>query len=343
MSFEEKFVFNLDWYDEQAAVIRKYILYFHPVQNKIEMYDVKNSRIFLKRMEIPGLVIDDFYCGAKVTILSRVMKVTDYGDVRTRNRFEASRGRTFAMIKPHAYQSIGKILDIVSANGFEISKLKMGKFNDETVKQFYAEHVGKGFFPQLQAAMSSDVCVGMELVSEDAVKKWRDCCGPTNTATAKAEKPGSIRAKFGVDGTLNAVHGADAPVSHQRESEFWFGGAPASRAMQTTAVLNNCSLLLIKPHIVKEGLAGQVIDTILEAGFEIAAMELFNLSRPVVEEFCDVYKGVLPEYLPLIEHMSSGPMIALEVRQENVVNALRELCGPHDPEIAKHLRPNTLR
>lgn len=57
-----------------------------------------------------------------------------------------------------------------------------------------------------------------------------------------------------------------------------------------------------------------MIDLILEAGFEISAMEMFNLSRPVVEEFLDVYKGVLPEYLPLIEHMSGGPMIALEVR-----------------------------
>jgi nucleoside-diphosphate kinase len=85
--------------------------------------------------------------------------------------------------------------------------------------------------------------------------------------------------------------------------------------MQTSAVGNNCSLLIIKPHIVKEGLAGQVIDMILEAGFEISAMEMFNLSRNVVEEFLDVYKGVLPEYLPLIEHMSSGPIIALEVRQ----------------------------
>lgn len=278
------------------------------------MYDVKNQRIFLKRMEIPGLVIDDLYCGAKVTILSRVMKVTDYGDVRTRNRFEASRGRTFAMIKPHAYQNIGKILDQVAASGFELSKLKMSKFNDQSVKQFYAEHVGKDFFPNLSAAMTSDVCVGMELVSENAVQKWRDVCGPTNTAVAKSEKPGSLRAKYGVDGTLNAVHGADAQISHQREADFWFNGAPASRPMQTTAVLNNCSLLLIKPHIVKEGLAGQVIDMVLEAGFEIAAMELFNLSRPVVEEFLDIYKGVLPEYLPLIEHMSSGPMLALEVR-----------------------------
>ncbi len=57
-----------------------------------------------------------------------------------------------------------------------------------------------------------------------------------------------------------------------------------------------------------------MIDLILEAGFEISAMELFNLSRLVIEEFLDVYKGVLPEYLPLIEHMSGGSMIALEVR-----------------------------
>lgn len=30
-------------------------------------------------------------------------------------------------------------------------------------------------------------------------------------------------------------------------------------------------------------------------------------------------------------------------RQENVVNSLRGLCGPHDPEIARTIRPNTLR
>jgi len=72
-------------------------------------------------------------------------------------------------------------------------------------------------------------------------------------------------------------------------------------------------------------------------------MEMFNLSRAVTEEFYDVYRGVLPEYVPLIEHMSNGPVIALEIRQQNAVHTFRELCGPHDPEIAKHLRPNTIR
>mmetsp|Transcript_11075 Transcript_11075/g.18544 ORF Transcript_11075/g.18544 Transcript_11075/m.18544 type:complete len:150 (-) Transcript_11075:49-498(-) len=113
--------------------------------------------------------------------------------------------------------------------------------------------------------------------------------------------------------------------------------------MKSNAVLNNCTLCLIKPHIVKNGQAGQVIDMILQNGFEISAMEIFYLTRGMIEEFYDVYKGVLPEYLPLIEHLSNGPCIALEVRQDNAVTTFREFVGPHDPEIAKHLRSNTLR
>jgi nucleoside-diphosphate kinase len=53
---------------------------------------------------------------------------------------------------------------------------------------------------------------------------------------------------------------------------------------------------------------------ILQAGFEISAMEIFYLSRPIIEEFYDVYKGIIPEYLPIIEHFSNGPTIALEIR-----------------------------
>ena len=140
------------------------------------------------------------------------------------------------------------------------------------------------------------------------------------------------------------MHGSDSLGSYKRESGFWFGGNdPAHRPMQTTAVFDNCSLCIIKPHILKEGLAGQVIDEIIAAGFEISAMELFNLTRAVIEEFYDVYKGVLPEYLPLIEHIASGPCIVLEVRQNDAVSAFREFCGPHDPEIAKHLAGSSLR
>ena len=54
----------------------------------IEMFDVKNARIFLKKQQIPSIQLDDFFIGAQVTVLSRVLKVIDYGDVATRRQFE---------------------------------------------------------------------------------------------------------------------------------------------------------------------------------------------------------------------------------------------------------------
>lgn len=103
---------------------------------------------------------------------------------------------------------------------------------------------------------------------------------------------------------------------------------------------------MLKPHLFQEGKIGKVIDIILEKGFEISALDLFCLDRPIAEEFLDVYKvgtisylkGVLPEYRALVDHLTSGPVIAMEIRQDNVVQSFRELCGPHDPEIAKTLR-----
>ena len=44
-----------------------------------------------------------------------------------------------------------------------------------------------------------------------------------------------------------------------------------------------------------------------------------------------------------VEHLQQGPCIAIEVRGEGVVQKLRELCGPSDPEIARHLRAKSLR
>jgi nucleoside-diphosphate kinase len=152
-----------------------------------------------------------------------------------------------------------------------------------------------------------------------------------------------VRALFGTDGTQNAVHGSDSCISMKRETGYWFGGDAKSRAMKTTAQLNNCTLCIIKPHIVQSGQAGQIIDMILGEGFEISAMEMFYLTKATIEEFYDVYKTVFPEYIPQIDHFMSGPSIVLEVRQQNVVKTFRDMVGPSDPEIAKYLRPHTIR
>lgn len=188
--------------------------------------------------------------------------------------------------------------------------------------------------------MSSDFVVGMELVGSNAISRWRALLGPTNTQKAREEEPNCIRAKFGTDGTKNACHGSDSPGSADRELKFFFG---ENSNLRTTAAFNNCTCAVIKPHAVQKGQVGQIIDAILSEGFEVSAIQTFFLDRPTADEFYEVYRGVLPEYNSLAEHLTTGMCVALEVRQENAVESFRNLCGPHDPEIAKTIRPNTIR
>lgn len=86
---EQKYTFEVEWYDQQADIVRPYRTVYYPVLQSVEMWDIKNSRIFLKKQQIPSLQLDDFFIGAQVTVLSRVLKVIDYGDVYTRRHFEA--------------------------------------------------------------------------------------------------------------------------------------------------------------------------------------------------------------------------------------------------------------
>ena len=189
----------------------------------------------MKRYPQAGIDMKELYPGAIISIQSRQLKIIDYGDVATRKRFEVDRQRTFAMIKPDAYVNIGKILDAIFVNGFKIAKLKMSRFNANTAGVFYGEHKGKPFFPNLSQFITSDVVVGMELVAENAVDKWRGLIGPTNTLAAKKDAPDSLRAYFGTDGTKNAVHGSDSNASVKKEVGFWFPEDPKLRQMKTTA------------------------------------------------------------------------------------------------------------
>lgn len=200
--------------------------------------------------------MEDFFIGAVITVYARQLKIVDYGDVATRKKFEVNRQRTFAMIKPDAYNQIGKIIDAINQNGFKISKLKMSKFTDKTSSEFYAEHIDRPFFPNLQSFITSDVVVGMELVADNAITRWRKTIGPTSTERAISEAPHSIRALFGTDNTKNAVHGSDSVGSMKRETAYFFEGDARTRPMKVTAIINNCTLCIIKPHIVTNGQAG---------------------------------------------------------------------------------------
>ena len=82
-------------------------------------------------------------------------------------------------------------------------------------------HRERPFFGDLVKFMTSGpVFVGV-LEGENAIKRWRDLMGPTDSK--KAPK-GTVRGEFGTDVEQNASHGSDAPETARAEIAFFFPG-----------------------------------------------------------------------------------------------------------------------
>jgi nucleoside-diphosphate kinase len=64
------------------------------------------------------------------------------------------------------------------------------------------------------------VFVGV-LEGEDAIKRWRDLMGPTDSTQAPK---GTVRGEFGTDVEQNASHGSDGPETARAEIAFFFPG-----------------------------------------------------------------------------------------------------------------------
>ncbi|PNW75835.1 hypothetical protein CHLRE_12g558700v5 [Chlamydomonas reinhardtii] len=344
MAANLRYCFISEWLDPASGILWKYQLFYYPESKEVEMVDIKNRRHFLKRTKYEELKPSLLFLGSVVTVFSRQLKLTEYGDEFTRNRMESQSERTLAMIKPDAYKNMGKIINAICQSGFLISKLRIGKLSKEEAGEFYAVHAGKPFVDRLTDFMSSGRVVAMELVAPGAIRKWRELIGPTDSNQARAEAPGSLRAQFGTDKTFNACHGSDAPDTAAEECNFWFGPGRYPGKCDLAA---GTTLCLVKPHLVADGAAGLVIDLIQES-FEVTAGGLYNLDRNAAAEFLEVYKGVLPagDFNSMVEQLTSGACIALEVADRDGADAVepfRQLAGPLDPELGRVLRPASLR
>ncbi len=99
------------------------------------------------------------------------------------------------------------------------------------------------------------------------------------------------------------------------------------------------TLVLVKPDGVGRGLAGEVIRRIEAKGYRLVVLDL---RVPTVELLAQHYAEHVgkPFYQPLVEFMSSGPVVALVAEGERVVEGFRSLAGVTDPTAAA---PGTIR
>jgi len=129
--------------------------------------------------------------------------------------------KTLAIIKPDAVKKriVGKILQRIEDEGFNIRRLRMAQLTPEEAKGFYAVHKDKKFFASLTEFMSSGPVVLMVLEGEGAIGHWREVMGATDPAMAKA---GSLRHTYGFSIERNATHGSDARETAEWEIKYFF-------------------------------------------------------------------------------------------------------------------------
>jgi len=131
--------------------------------------------------------------------------------------------RTFGIVKPDAVEksAVGGVIEMIEKAGLKLVGLRMVKLSDAQARAFYAVHKERPFFSALVSFMTSGPCVVMAIDGENAIARYREVMGPTDSAKAP---PGTIRNKYGTNIERNAVHGSDGPDTAKAEVAFFFAG-----------------------------------------------------------------------------------------------------------------------
>ena len=131
--------------------------------------------------------------------------------------------RTLSIIKPDATRRnlTGKVNAKFEEAGLRIVAQRRVQLSADQAGKFYAVHKERPFYNDLVRFMTSGPAVVMAIEGENAIARYREVMGPTDS---KKAPEGTIRQRYGTDIERNAVHGSDATSTAKDELAFFFAG-----------------------------------------------------------------------------------------------------------------------
>tara|TARA_B100000927_G_C16456694_1_gene466111 strand:- start:115 stop:534 length:420 start_codon:yes stop_codon:yes gene_type:complete len=93
------------------------------------------------------------------------------------------------------------------------------------------------------------------------------------------------------------------------------------------------TLAIIKPDATERNIIGKIISMIEADGFMIVRISSMKMTQDRAQKFYDVHTSK-PFFNSLIEYMTSGLIVALELEKDNAVSDFRQLIGNTDPSTA---------
>jgi nucleoside-diphosphate kinase len=99
------------------------------------------------------------------------------------------------------------------------------------------------------------------------------------------------------------------------------------------------TLVIVKPDGVARGLTGEILRRIEAKGYQLVDVRMLTADRELLAKHYAEHEGK-PFYEPLVEFMQSGPVVAMRVAGDRVIEGFRSLAGATDPTAAL---PGTIR
>ena len=99
------------------------------------------------------------------------------------------------------------------------------------------------------------------------------------------------------------------------------------------------TLVLVKPDGVARNLTGEILRRIEAKGYQLVDIRFVEASRELLTRHYEEHEGK-PFFEPLVEFMESGPIVAIRVAGNRVIEGFRSLAGTTDPTTAA---PGTIR
>ena len=90
------------------------------------------------------------------------------------------------------------------------------------------------------------------------------------------------------------------------------------------------TLVLVKPDGVQRRLVGEVLARLERKGLSLVAVELRTIDRATAEAHYAEHAGK-PFYAPLIEFITSGPLLAAVAEGPRAIETWRAMMGATDP------------
>jgi nucleoside-diphosphate kinase len=186
--------------------------------------------------------------------------------------------RSFCLIQQSGISVIGKVWQAIEASGLRVVGARMVSLSEED-----AAYVSEGVGTRINGTV-----LGLSVAGEDSGDKVRTLAS-------------HIQERSGVPSTAVVPAVNEAASSSMITAFFGDSRSRMRSAKDLSGNFSSCTACMILPGALSNGHGGNILAEIQERctslGLTISALRMASFTRIEAEEFLEVYKGVVTEYV----------------------------------------------